>query len=136
MFKNINLLIGLLIIFSLSQCVNNKISLPNTKITIKVVDDLTNKPIYINGTVELKQMKRTLLGFIKVYHVDKKKLDSIGMTSLEINSKSKYLILLTRQGKTFSSDFIELDAKKINLNDIFIIKCEPRNSKMFKTSEQ
>jgi len=114
-------LFSLIIFFNLTQCVSNKISEANAELNVRVVNNLTNKP-FSNGSIELQQTKRTLLGFIKVFKVTETELNINGLAKIKIDSLSSYRIIITPKGKNISTWSNEFNANNINLKEVYEIR--------------
>jgi hypothetical protein len=71
----------------------------NTK--LKIVNNLIEEPLK-NGFVEVEEVKRTFLGFLRVYKKSEISIDSNGIAQIEIDSLSKYSlnIFLIKNGFT------------------------------------
>jgi hypothetical protein len=124
MKKNINTLLLLSSIILLLNCVNKEISMPNTEITIKVINNITKKP-FSNAEIELQEVKKSIFGqyFWEVHKVLGTKLDENGVTSFKIDSLSTYRILVTPGNKNLWSCSYGFEAQEIGLNKVHIIRC-------------
>lgn len=110
------------LIFLILGC-QREIGIENTELTLKIVEESSNEPI--KGSIDVYQYEKSIYGryWWTVHEVYKKNIDRDGKVDIRIDSLGFYGVRIYKKGEElwFCSD--EFDAKEMNFDSTYEIKC-------------